>query len=69
MNAVCLGIIDTPTVPRFNRSTPEGCEGVIAQEPVGQMGKPAEIACRVAVFGHVPFVVGHAMVIDGGQTV
>ena len=44
---------------------------VIAQEPVGRMGKPEEIAAAVVWLcsDAAAFVVGHALVIDGGQTV
>jgi NAD(P)-dependent dehydrogenase (short-subunit alcohol dehydrogenase family) len=71
VNAVCPGIIDTPMMQRFSGGTPEGREGVIAQEPVGRMGKPEEIAAAVVWLcsDAAAFVVGHAMVIDGGQTV
>jgi NAD(P)-dependent dehydrogenase (short-subunit alcohol dehydrogenase family) len=44
VNAVCPGIIDTPMMDRFSGGTPDGRERVIAQEPVGRMGKPEEIA-------------------------
>ena len=71
VNAVCPGIIDTPMMQRFRGGTAEGREGVIAQEPVGRMGKPEEIAAAVVWLCSdvAAFVVGHAMVIDGGQTV
>jgi NAD(P)-dependent dehydrogenase (short-subunit alcohol dehydrogenase family) len=71
VNAVCPGIIETPMMDRFSGGTPEGRERVIAQEPVGRMGKPEEIAAAVVWLCSDPaaFVVGHAMVIDGGQTV
>jgi NAD(P)-dependent dehydrogenase (short-subunit alcohol dehydrogenase family) len=71
VNAVCPGIIDTPMMQRFSGGTPQGREGVIAQEPVGRMGKPEEIAAAVVWLcsDAAAFVVGHAMVIDGGQTV
>jgi NAD(P)-dependent dehydrogenase (short-subunit alcohol dehydrogenase family) len=70
VNAVCPGIIDTPMMQRFSGGTPEGRERVIAQEPVGRMGKPEEIAAAVVWLcsDAAAFVVGHAMVIDGGQT-
>jgi NAD(P)-dependent dehydrogenase (short-subunit alcohol dehydrogenase family) len=70
VNAVCPGIIETPMMDRFSGGTPEGRERVIAQEPVGRMGKPEEIAAAVAWLCSegAAFVVGHAMVIDGGQT-
>ncbi len=71
VNAVCPGIIDTPMMGRVSGGTPEGREGVIAQEPVGRMGKPEEIAAAVVWLcsDAASFVLGHAMVVDGGQTV
>jgi NAD(P)-dependent dehydrogenase (short-subunit alcohol dehydrogenase family) len=71
VNAVCPGIIDTPMMDRFTDGTAQGRERVIAQEPVGRMGKPEEIAEAVLWLCSNPaaFVVGHALVIDGGQTV
>ncbi len=70
VNAVCPGIIDTPMMDRFSGGTPEGRERVIAQEPIGRMGKPEEIAAAVVWLcsDAASFVLGHAMVIDGGQT-
>ena len=71
VNAVCPGIIETPMMDRFSGGTPEGRKRVIAQEPVGRMGKPDEIAAAVVWLcsDAAAFTVGHAMVIDGGQTV
>lgn len=71
VNVVCPGIIDTPMMDRFTGGTVQGRERVIAQEPVGRMGKPEEIAAAVLWLcsDAAAFVVGHAMVIDGGQTV
>lgn len=71
VNAVCPGIIDTPMMDRFSGGTDEGRARVIAQEPVGRMGTPEEIAAAVLWLcsDEAAFVVGHALVIDGGQTV
>ena len=71
INAVCPGIIDTPMMNRFSGGTPEGRQAVIAQEPVGRMGTPEEIAAAVLWLcsDAASFVVGSAMVVDGGQTV
>jgi NAD(P)-dependent dehydrogenase (short-subunit alcohol dehydrogenase family) len=71
VNAVCPGIIATPMMQRFTGGTREGEQRVIAQEPVGRMGTPEEIAAAVVWLcsDAAAFVVGHAMVIDGGQTV
>src|SRR5438093_6462274 len=71
VNAVCPGYIDTPMMGRFTGATPEGRAKVIAEEPVGRMGKPEEIAAAVLWLcsDAAAFMVGHAMVIDGGQTI
>jgi NAD(P)-dependent dehydrogenase (short-subunit alcohol dehydrogenase family) len=71
INAVCPGIVETPMMDRFSGGTPEGRERVIAQEPVGRMGKPEEIAAAALWLcsDAAAFVTGHAMVVDGGQTV
>jgi NAD(P)-dependent dehydrogenase (short-subunit alcohol dehydrogenase family) len=71
INAVCPGIIDTPMMDRFSGGTAEGRQAVIAQEPVGRMGTAEEIAAAVIWLcsDAASFVVGSAMVVDGGQTV
>lgn len=62
INAVCPGYIEIPMMDRFTGGTPEGRAKVIGEEPIGRMGKPEEIAAAA-------FMIGHAMVIDGGQTI
>lgn len=71
INAVCPGIIDTHMIERVFGDTPEGHQAVLAQEPIGRMGKPEEIANAVLWLcsDSASFVVGAAMVVDGGQTV
>jgi len=71
VNAVCPGYIDTPMMGRFTGDTDEGRAKVIAEEPIGRMGKPEEIAEAVLWLcsDAAAFMIGHAMVIDGGQTV
>jgi NAD(P)-dependent dehydrogenase (short-subunit alcohol dehydrogenase family) len=70
INAICPGIIDTAMMGRFTGGTDEGRAAVIAQEPVGRMGRPEEIAAAVLWLcsDEAAFTVGHAMVVDGGQT-
>lgn len=48
-----------------------GGQAVIDQEPIGRMGKPEEIANTVLWLcsDAASFVLGHPMVVDGGQTV
>jgi NAD(P)-dependent dehydrogenase (short-subunit alcohol dehydrogenase family) len=70
INAICPGIIDTEMMRRFTGDADEGRAAVIAQEPVGRMGRPEEIAAAVLWLcsDEAAFTVGHAMVVDGGQT-
>ena len=70
INAICPGIIDTERIDRFTGGTPDGRDQVIAQEPIGRMGRPEEIAEAVVWLcsDASSFVTGHALVADGGQT-
>jgi NAD(P)-dependent dehydrogenase (short-subunit alcohol dehydrogenase family) len=70
INAICPGIIDTDMMRRFTGDTDAGRAAVIAQEPIGRMGQPDEIAAAVLWLcsDEAAFTIGHAMVVDGGQT-
>jgi NAD(P)-dependent dehydrogenase (short-subunit alcohol dehydrogenase family) len=71
INAVCPGFIETPMYDRFTGGTEKGRQEVISQEPIGRAGKPEEIADAVIWLCSETssFIVGHALVVDGGQTV
>jgi len=71
VNAICPGVIETPMIiDRVSGGTAEGQQEMIEQEPIGRMGKPDEIAAAVLYMcsDAAAFMVGHAMVVDGGQT-
>jgi NAD(P)-dependent dehydrogenase (short-subunit alcohol dehydrogenase family) len=71
INAICPGYIATPMMERFTGGTAEGRAKVVSEEPIGRMGKPEEIAAAVLYLcsDTAAFVIGHALVIDGGQTI
>ena len=71
INAICPGNVDTPMLGRFTGGTPEGRERAVAAEPIGRLGTPDEIANAVLWLcsKDASFVVGHAMSVDGGQSV
>lgn len=71
VNAICPGFVDTPMMERFTGGTAEGRQKVIDSEPVGRAATPEEIAAAVLWLcsDAAAFVVGHALVMDGGQTV
>jgi NAD(P)-dependent dehydrogenase (short-subunit alcohol dehydrogenase family) len=69
INAVCPGIIHTPMAVRVTKNyDPEIVKQMVAQEPIGRFGEPEEIAAAVVWLCSpaASFVVGHAMVVDGG---
>lgn len=71
VNAVCPGYVDTAMMQRFTGGTSEGRQAVIDNVPAGRPASPEEIAAAVVWLcsDAAAYVVGHAMVIDGGQTV
>jgi NAD(P)-dependent dehydrogenase (short-subunit alcohol dehydrogenase family) len=70
INAICPGIIDTHMIERVFGDTDEGRQAVLDQEPIGRMGHPEEIAAAVLWLcsADASFAIGHALVVDGGQT-
>ncbi|MDG9728415.1 MULTISPECIES: glucose 1-dehydrogenase [unclassified Streptomyces] len=70
VNALCPGIVDTEMIRRFGETRPGGHEGLIADEPVGRLGRPEEIASAVLWLcsEDAAFTTGTVLVVDGGQT-
>lgn len=70
VNVVSPGIIATPMMDRFSGGNDEGMASVIAQEPVGRMGRPEEIAGTAlwlcSDLG--AFTTGANIIVDGAQT-
>jgi NAD(P)-dependent dehydrogenase (short-subunit alcohol dehydrogenase family) len=71
INAICPGIIDTEMIELVTGNREGGYAGAIAQEPIGRLGYPEEIAGTVLWLCSeaAGFTVGSVFVIDGGQTI
>ena len=70
VNAVCPGTINTPMVEKMLANEPEAMKGILRDKPIGRLGRPEEIASAVLWLCSpgASFVIGHALVVDGGFT-
>src|SRR5882724_8685898 len=70
INAVCPGAIETPMVAAMIAKEPETMKDITKEQPIGRLGRPAEIASAVLWLCSpgASFVIGHALVVDGGYT-
>jgi NAD(P)-dependent dehydrogenase (short-subunit alcohol dehydrogenase family) len=68
INAVCPGAIRTPTLERFVGQAPQLVAQIVAMEPIGRLGTPEEVAEAVIWLcsDGASFVIGTAMMVDGG---
>jgi NAD(P)-dependent dehydrogenase (short-subunit alcohol dehydrogenase family) len=71
INAVCPGTIETPMVTGMLASEPDAMKAIMKDQPIGRLGRPEEIAAAVLWLcsPRASFVIGHALVVDGGYTV
>ncbi|MDB5074949.1 MAG: putative oxidoreductase [Chloroflexi bacterium] len=71
LNCICPGWIDTPINDLYFKDKPEEKAKAANLHPIGRLGTPEDIA-NTALFLATPeasFIVGLAMVVDGGMTV
>ena len=68
INSVCPGVIRTPMIERLTAVNPQLEAQLIAQEPIGRMGRPEEVAEAVVWLcsDRASFVTGIDMDVDGG---
>jgi len=71
INAVCPGTIETPMVTDMLEREPDAMKEIMRVTPIGRLGRPEEIASAVLWLCSegAGFVIGHALVVDGGYTV
>lgn len=71
INAICPGIIETPMVTGMLASEEDAMKELMKEVPIGRLGQPEEIAAAVLWLcsPRASFVIGHALVVDGGYTV
>jgi NAD(P)-dependent dehydrogenase (short-subunit alcohol dehydrogenase family) len=70
INAVCPGTIETPMVTEMLAKEPDAMREILRDQPIGRLGRPEEIATAVLWLcgPGSTFVIGHALVVDGGFT-
>jgi len=70
INAVCPGTIETPMVANMLAKEPDAMKEILRDQPIGRLGRPEEIASAVLWLCSpgASFVIGHALVVDGGYT-
>lgn len=68
VNAVCPGVIDTPMASAMKQSGPDDMAAVLADQPIGRLGRAEEVAAAVLWLASpaASFIVGVALPVDGG---
>ncbi len=70
INCVCPGAINTRVAQLLGGSDVEGFRRRLAQNPIGRIGEPEEIASAVSFLAsdEASFITGATIVVDGGLT-
>lgn len=70
INAICPGVIGTPPIMQWMANDARLKQSLMAQEPIGRVGRPEEIGQAVAwLFSDAAsFVTGASIPVDGGLT-
>ncbi|MGC5172767.1 glucose 1-dehydrogenase [Microbacterium sp. DT81.1] len=71
INAVAPGIVETDMMRRVSGGTEQGRADMVAEEPIGRLGQPEEIASAVLWLASdgASFAIGSTLVVDGGHTI
>lgn len=71
INAICPGIIDTPMVADMKTREADAMKELMKEVPIARLGRPEEIASAVLWLCSpgAGYVIGHALVVDGGYTI
>lgn len=71
INAICPGIIDTPMVADMKNREADAMKELMKEVPIARLGRPEEIASAVLWLCSpgAGYVIGHALVVDGGYTI
>jgi NAD(P)-dependent dehydrogenase (short-subunit alcohol dehydrogenase family) len=71
INAICPGVIETPMVESMLEKEPGSMAEILKLQPIGRLGRAQEIADAVLWLCSPgsSFVIGHALVVDGGFTI
>jgi NAD(P)-dependent dehydrogenase (short-subunit alcohol dehydrogenase family) len=71
INSVCPGPIRTAMLDQLTGGSAAAESALLAAEPIGRFGRPEEVAEAVLWLcsSGSSYVVGHALVVDGGWTV
>jgi 3-oxoacyl-[acyl-carrier protein] reductase len=70
VNSICPGFIATERIEELTKTKPEMMKQMLAQIPMGRIGKTGELAAAVAFLASEPasYISGAVLQVDGGFT-